>query len=70
MYTSDWANIARCANDRMDALWNEACHASFYNLKWEPIHQRRWREWETYMAIQSLSRRAWHLRDQANGKSA
>ena len=63
MTTTDWANIARCAELRMDSLWQDACAASFANNRsWEQFHDRRWREHSTYMAAQAMARYIWRQR--------
>jgi hypothetical protein len=59
MVASDWANVARCAEQRMHALWEQACDAS---RGWEAFYNRRWREHEAYMAAQSMARYVWRLR--------
>ena len=60
MNASDFCNLARCAEQRMDLLWEDACAAS--GNDWEPFHQRRWREHETYMALQQHARTLWNRR--------
>lgn len=60
MTTTDWANIARCAELRMDALWADACAAK--GNDWEPFHERRWREHGTHMAAQYMARLIWRTR--------
>ena len=62
MSTTDWANLARCANERMEILWDEACAT----VKWKPAHERRWREHETYTAMQRQALREWRLSDPRN----
>jgi hypothetical protein len=60
MTTTHWANVARCAELRMDALWADACAAK--GNDWEPFHERRWREHESYMAAQYMARLVWRTR--------
>lgn len=62
MTTTDWANVARCAELRMEMLWEQACQAPCANGAWEPFHDRRWREHETYMAAQAMARYVWRQR--------
>jgi hypothetical protein len=59
MTPTDWANIARCAEQRMDLLWEQARDAS---RGWEAFYNRRWREHSTYMAAQHQARYLWNLR--------
>lgn len=61
MLSTDFSNIARCAEERMDLLWQDACAAK--GNDWEPFHERRWREHETYMAMQAQARAIWRRRD-------
>jgi hypothetical protein len=49
-----FSNVAHCAEQRMDLLWEEACAAK--GNDWQPFHERRWREHETYMAMQQHAR--------------
>jgi len=60
MTSTDWANIARCANERMDQLWDDACAAK--GNDWKPFHDRRWREHETYLAMQRRALTVWRRR--------
>ena len=39
MLSTDFSNIARCAEERMEQLWHDACAAK--GNDWEPFHQRR-----------------------------
>ena len=55
--SSIFFNAAHCASLRMDSLWQDACQASGNN--WEPFHQQRWREWETYISLQRLGLNHW-----------
>lgn len=57
MYPSYYSNIARCAEQRMDLLWEDACAAAGNN--WEPFHERRWREHITYMAMTDMAFKTW-----------
>lgn len=57
MTSTDWANIARCAEKRMEQLWHEAC-ASKGN-DWAPFHERRWREDLTRRAMQHKAYSTW-----------
>lgn len=57
MLSTDFSNIARCAEERMDQLWHDACAAK--GNDWEPFHQRRWREHETYVAMQNHAYALW-----------
>ena len=59
MTVTDWSNIAHCAEQRMDLLWEQACNSS---RGWEAFHDRRWQEWETYMAAQAMARYVWRQR--------
>ena len=56
MLSADFFNIACCAEQRMNLLWEEACAA---NHGWEPFHNRRWREHETYMAMNGRALAIW-----------
>jgi hypothetical protein len=58
MTVSHWANIAQCASERMDLLWEQACDAS---RGWEDFHNRRWREHSTYMLAQHQAHYIWSL---------
>lgn len=60
MFATDFSNIARCAELRMDQLWIDACAAK--GMDWEPIHERRWREHETYIAMQRHALSLWNRR--------
>ena len=57
MLSTDFSNIARCAKARMDQLWHDACAAK--GNDWKPFHQRRWREHETYMAMNDRALSIW-----------
>lgn len=57
MKVTDWANIARCAEQRMEQLWLDACAAT--GNDWRPFHERRWREHQTYVAMQSHAYAQW-----------
>ncbi|NBT76631.1 MAG: hypothetical protein EBT15_11845 [Betaproteobacteria bacterium] len=57
MTSIDFCNIARCAELRMDLLWEAACAAK--GNAWQPFHERRWREHETYMAMQARNYTLW-----------
>lgn len=61
MRSSDWSAIAHCAEQRMDLLWEQACAAPTVKAALL-LNERRWREWETYMACQAQARYLWSLR--------
>ena len=57
MHASHYSNIARCAEQRMDLLWQDTCAAK--GNDWEPVHERRWREHITYLAMVDLAIKTW-----------
>jgi hypothetical protein len=59
MTVTDWANVARCAEQRMDALWEQACRSNYRTA--EENLCARWRENDTYMASQAMARYIWRL---------
>jgi hypothetical protein len=59
MTVTDWANVARCAEQRMDALWEQALGSNYRTA--EENLCARWREHEAYMAAQSMARYIWRL---------
>lgn len=58
MYASHYANIARCAEQRMDLLWEDVCAAT--GNSWKPFHERLWREHATYMAMTDMAFKTRH----------
>jgi hypothetical protein len=59
MTVTDWANVARCAEQRMDALWEQALCSNYRTA--EENLCARWREHDTYMTSQSMARYIWRL---------
>ena len=58
MTATDYFNIARCAADRHDQLWDDAI-ATYDFRQASLLLDRRWREHESYRAIQALGFSLW-----------
>jgi hypothetical protein len=52
MTVTDWANVARCAEQRMDALWEQACRSNYRTA--EENLCARWREHDSLHGKLSL----------------
>ncbi len=57
MRPTDFANVARCADERMEQLWHDCCAAS--GNAWMPLHARRCREQESYAAMNNRCYTLW-----------
>ena len=53
MHASYYSNIARCAEQRLDLLWQDICAAKGNN--WKPFYERSWRKMTTYLAMNALA---------------
>lgn len=50
MTSTDYFNLARCAEQRMALQWDATCDNA--NANWRESHEWYWREHATYMALQ------------------